>query len=72
MTTKEMLALAKKASYLAPALTNEIKNNAIFEMARCIEEDTDKILSANAFDMENARTGSPPPCSTVCASTKSA
>lgn len=55
MTTKEMLALAKKASYLAPALTNDIKNNAIFEMARCIEEDKDKILAANKSDMENAK-----------------
>ncbi len=55
MTTKEMLALAKKASYQALALTNDIKNKAIYEMAKCIEEDTDKISAANKSDMENAK-----------------
>ncbi len=55
MTTQQMLALAKKASYSAPSLTTDIKNAAIYKMANCIRAHGDLILKANAEDVEAAQ-----------------
>ena len=54
MTTKEMLIAAKEASYKAPALNTEIKNAAIYKMAKCIRERADEILAVNAEDVKAA------------------
>ena len=55
MTTKEMLYKAKQASYQAPSLTSKIKNDAIYELARCIRDDAEKILQINAQDVAAAK-----------------
>ena len=54
MTTKEMLAAAKQASYKAPALNSGIKNAAIYKMAQCLRERKDEILAVNEKDVKAA------------------
>ena len=51
MNTREMLYKAKQASYSAPSLTSEIKNGAIFEMAKRIRENEKHILEVNEKDV---------------------
>jgi glutamate-5-semialdehyde dehydrogenase len=54
MTTKEMLAAAKQASYKAPVLNSGIKNAAIYKMAQCLRERKDEILAVNEKDVKAA------------------
>ena len=55
MTTQELLSKAKAAKMSAMLLDTETKNKALSKMADKLIEHTDKILRANAIDVENAR-----------------
>jgi len=46
---------AKKASFQLANLQSEIKDNALFRMANALEANTEKILIANAKDVEAAK-----------------
>ena len=52
---KTMLENAKKAKRSVGCLTTEAKNQALLAMASALEGAQDKILAANALDMEAAR-----------------
>ena len=54
-TTKEILIDAKAASRNACYLTAEKKNAVLLAMADGLEKDAEKILAANAVDLENAK-----------------
>lgn len=51
----EMLTAAKAAKKELSLLTEAQKNNALLKMADALSKNTEKILSANALDVENAR-----------------
>lgn len=53
-TTQEILKNAKLAEQDAPALSTAIKNTALLKMAELLEQNADKILQANALDIQNA------------------
>lgn len=55
MTTKQLLEEAKKAKKEAMLLDTDRKNAALLAMADKLIEHTEKILAANAVDVENAR-----------------
>ncbi len=55
MTTKEILKAAKSAAPACALLKSEEKNRALLSMATALEEDADRILAANAEDIEAAR-----------------
>lgn len=55
MTTQEILTQANRVKTVLSSLSTEEKNKALAEMANAIEENTEKILSANKIDVENAR-----------------
>lgn len=55
MTTHEILENAKKAKLQAMLLDTEKKNEALLSMADKLIEHTDRILDANALDVEAAR-----------------
>lgn len=55
MTTQEILRSAKQACSKAVLLTTEQKNTALYAMADALVEHTDRILDANALDVEAAR-----------------
>ena len=55
MTTQEILRSAKQACSKAALLTTEQKNTALYAMADALVEHTDRILEANALDVEAAR-----------------
>jgi len=50
-----LLTTAKAAKQSVAQLTTEQKNKALFKMADALIKNTDKILSANAIDVENSR-----------------
>ena len=50
-----LLTAAKTAKQSVALLTTEQKNNALTKMADALIKNTDKILSANAIDVENSR-----------------
>ncbi len=50
-----LLTAAKTAKQSVALLTTEQKNNALIKMADALIKNTDKILSANAIDVENSR-----------------
>ena len=52
---KTMLENAKKAKFSVGSLTTEQKNAALLTMASALEAAQDKILAANALDMEAAK-----------------
>ena len=52
---KEMLKAVKAAKYQIAKLTSDQKNAALEAMAAALVENEDKILAANALDMEAAR-----------------
>ena len=52
---KTMLEKAKAAKTKVGCLTTEEKNEALLAMAKALEAEQDKILAANALDMEAAR-----------------
>ena len=52
---KTMLENAKKAKFSVGSLTTEQKNAALLAMASALEAAQDKILAANALDMEAAK-----------------
>ena len=54
-TTQEILINAKHAESELAILSSEIKNAALLKMADDIETSCEKILAANAVDIENAR-----------------
>lgn len=54
-TTQEILINAKHAESELAILSSEIKNAALLKMADDIEASCEKILAANAVDIENAR-----------------
>lgn len=51
----ELLTAAKAAKMGVASLTTEQKNNALLKMADALIKNTDKILSANAVDIERSR-----------------
>lgn len=51
----DMLTAAKAAKVSVAALTTEQKNNALLKMADALENNTQKILDANALDVERSR-----------------
>ncbi|MBQ8291071.1 MAG: glutamate-5-semialdehyde dehydrogenase [Clostridia bacterium] len=53
-TMQEILVGAKKAARQAAVLTEAQKNAALENMAQALEQNTDKILQANAVDLKNA------------------
>ncbi|MBE6797045.1 MAG: glutamate-5-semialdehyde dehydrogenase [Ruminococcaceae bacterium] len=55
MTTYEILKGAKAAVKNALLLDTATKNNALFSMAKALEDDADAILSANKIDIDKAR-----------------
>jgi len=55
MTTQQLLENAKAAKLDAMLLSTQKKNEALFCMADKLIENTEKILAANAIDVENAR-----------------
>ncbi|MBR3994295.1 MAG: glutamate-5-semialdehyde dehydrogenase [Clostridia bacterium] len=55
MTTLEIMQNAKLAKKAAVLLTEENKNKALEAMSEALISDTDKILSANKIDVENAK-----------------
>ena len=50
-----LLTAARTAKAQVSLLTTEQKNNALLKMADALIKNTDKILSANAIDVENSR-----------------
>ena len=50
-----LLTAARTAKAQVSLLTTEQKNNALIKMADALIKNTDKILSANAIDVENSR-----------------
>ncbi len=50
-----LLTAARTAKTQVALLTTEQKNNALIKMADALIKNTDKILSANAIDVENSR-----------------
>lgn len=55
MTTLEIMQKAKLAKKAAVLMTEETKNKALEAMSEALISDTDKILSANKIDVENAK-----------------
>ena len=55
MTTQEILKRAKKATQELALASNQKKNKALELMAECLIEEQDKILAANAADLEAAK-----------------
>ncbi|MBQ8808272.1 MAG: glutamate-5-semialdehyde dehydrogenase [Clostridia bacterium] len=55
MTTQTLLENARATKREAMLLTTQEKNTALLKMAEKLIENTDKILSANAIDVEKAR-----------------
>ena len=55
MTTQQLLENAKEAKLEAMLLDTDTKNTALLAMADKLTEHTDRILAANAIDVENAR-----------------
>ena len=55
MTNLEIMQRAKRASVSLALLSTEDKNNALLDMADALVSATDEILSANALDVEAAR-----------------
>ena len=55
MTTKELLIKAKNAKAELTAVSVEEINNALNAMAQVLIDNTDKILEANAKDVEKSR-----------------
>ncbi len=53
--TLSILKAAKTATTSLGILTSEEKNTALYAMAEGLEQNADKILAANAVDMENAK-----------------
>lgn len=53
---EEMCKKAKKASYVLAKLSTQTKDSALCRMANALEANTQKILIANAKDVENAKT----------------
>lgn len=51
----KMLTAAREAKSAVASLTTEQKNNALFKMADALIANTQKILVANAIDIENSR-----------------
>ncbi len=51
----ELLTAAKAAKASVTALTTEQKNNALLKMADALEKNTQKILEANAIDVEKSK-----------------
>ena len=54
-TTLEILKSAKSAAVGLGILSPVVKNKALLAMADALEENADKILTANAVDVENAK-----------------
>lgn len=54
MSVKELCTLAKEASYQLNVLTTQQKNNALFAIAKQIEQDYDYIIQANKQDLQLA------------------
>ncbi|MBQ8793590.1 MAG: gamma-glutamyl-phosphate reductase, partial [Clostridia bacterium] len=50
-----LLTAARTAKAQVSLLTTEQKNNALLKMADALIKNTDKILIANAIDVENSR-----------------
>ena len=55
MTTQEILQAAKKAAPSLATVDTKQKNDALLAMADALERSVDKILAANALDMEKAK-----------------
>lgn len=55
MTTKEILQEAKLLVPILASANTSVKNNALEAMAEALEKNIQKILSANAVDMEKAK-----------------
>ena len=51
----DLVQNAKEATYTLQSLSTEIKNNALLEIAKKIEENKDKIFEANKKDLEYAQ-----------------
>ena len=56
MTTFDILKAAKASAPVLAAVTSEEKNNALLAMADALQRNCDAILTANALDMEAAKT----------------
>ena len=54
-TTQEILQNAKRAESELSILQSDIKNAALLKMAAAMEENREKILAANAVDIQNAQ-----------------
>ena len=54
-TTLEIMKRAKVASFSVSTTDTETRNKALLEMALALEENSDRILLANARDVENAK-----------------
>ncbi|MBR7123047.1 MAG: glutamate-5-semialdehyde dehydrogenase [Oscillospiraceae bacterium] len=55
MTTQEILQAAKQAAPSLATVDTEQKNSALLAMADALEQNAEKILTANAMDMEKAK-----------------
>ena len=55
MTTQEILKIAKACAPAIALADTATKNRALEEMAEALVQHTDRILEANALDMENAK-----------------
>lgn len=55
MTTQEIMERVKAVSSVIAVSSTELKNKALFEIAKAVEEDMNEILSANSIDMERAK-----------------
>ena len=51
----DLVKNAKEATYKLQSLNTDIKNNALLEIAKKIEENKDKIFEANKKDLEYAQ-----------------
>ena len=54
-TTLEILKNAKAATAALATLSMDVKNTALLRMADALEANADRILSAHAVDVENAK-----------------
>lgn len=54
MQLTDLVKNAKKAAYKLQSINSDIKNNALIEIAKKIEENKDKIFEENKKDLEYA------------------
>ena len=55
MDIKEKAMLAKKASNLMAAIKNEVKNQALYNIAEALQKNVDELIEANRLDIERSK-----------------